>query len=186
MVTASGSLAVLGPDNTTAIVHAATPEAHRQGESCALFADAETQSDAMPHWPQLWRCSTQRLSRVREGVAMVRRRSRLAPDGRLDTGRTVELCTERYVLYKLRLMASRINLSLDPEYSEKLSRLAKRMHVQEGTLAKSLLSTALDGADPDAAHIVRLLDGIPGAYERTQEGIDQAGRREGISLDDLA
>ena len=83
-------------------------------------------------------------------------------------------------------MASRINLSLDPEYSEKLSRLAERMHVQEGTLAKSLLSTALDGADPDAAHIVRLLDGIPGAYERTQEGIDQARRREGLSLDDLA
>lgn len=86
----------------------------------------------------------------------------------------------------MRSMASRINLSLDPEYSEKLSRLAKRMHVQEGTLAKSLLSTALDGADPEAAHIVRLLDAIPGAYERTQEGIDQARRREGISLDDLA
>lgn len=83
-------------------------------------------------------------------------------------------------------MASRINLSLDPEYSEKLSRLAERMHLQEGTLAKSLLSTALDGADPDAAHIVQLLDGIPGAYERTQEGIAQARRGEGVSLDDLA
>jgi hypothetical protein len=83
-------------------------------------------------------------------------------------------------------MAVRINVSLDAEYSEKLSRLAERMHVQEGTLAKSLLSTALDGADPDAAHIVGLLDGIPGAYERTQEGVAQARRGEGVGLDELA
>lgn len=95
-------------------------------------------------------------------------------------------CTGRYDPCRVGLMASRINLSLDPEYSEKLSRLAERMHLQEGTLAKSLLSTALDGADPDAAHIVQLLDGIPGAYERTQEGIAQAQRGDGISLDDLA
>jgi hypothetical protein len=80
---------------------------------------------------------------------------------------------------------ARINVSLDPEYSAKLSRLAERMHVQEGTLAKSLLSTALDGADPDAKHIVELLDSIPGAYERTQEGIEQARRGEGIPLDQL-
>jgi hypothetical protein len=80
---------------------------------------------------------------------------------------------------------ARINVSLDPEYSAKLSRLAERMHVQEGTLAKSLLSTALDGADPDAEHIVELLDSIPGAYERTQQGIEQARRGEGISLDEL-
>jgi hypothetical protein len=83
-------------------------------------------------------------------------------------------------------MATRINVSLDEEYAAKLSRLAKRMHVQEGTLAKSLLSSALDGADPDAAHIVALLDAIPGAYERTREGIAQARRGEGISLDELA
>jgi len=77
-------------------------------------------------------------------------------------------------------------VTLDPEYAAKLSRLAERMHVQEGTPAKSLLSTALDGADPDAEHIVDLLDVIPGAYERTQEGIAQARRGEGISLDELA
>jgi hypothetical protein len=82
-------------------------------------------------------------------------------------------------------VADRINVTLDPEYAAKLSRLAERMHVQEGTLAKSLLSTALDGADPDAEHIVDLLDVIPGADARTQEGIAQA-RGEGISLDELA
>lgn len=84
------------------------------------------------------------------------------------------------------MAANRINVSLEPEYSEKLARLAERMHVQEGTLAKSLLSTALDGADPDAAHIVALLDSVPGAYERTQEGIEQARRGEGIPLSELA
>lgn len=84
------------------------------------------------------------------------------------------------------MAANRINVSLEPEYSEKLARLAERMHVQEGTLAKSLLSTALDGADPEAAHIVALLDSVPGAYERTQEGIDQARRGEGIPLSELA
>lgn len=60
------------------------------------------------------------------------------------------------------------------------------MHVQEGTLAKSLLSTALDSADPDAEHIVELLDGIPDAYDRTQEGIAQARLGEGVPLDELA
>jgi hypothetical protein len=83
-------------------------------------------------------------------------------------------------------VTSRINVSLDEEYAAKLSRLAERMHVQEGTLAKSLLSSALDDADPDAAHIVALLDAIPGAYERAQEGIAQARRGEGIPLDRLA
>jgi len=83
-------------------------------------------------------------------------------------------------------MPTRINVTLDDEYAEKLTRLADRMHVQEGTLAKSLLSSALDSADPEADHIVSLLDAIPGAFERAQEGIAQAGRGEGTALDDLA
>lgn len=81
---------------------------------------------------------------------------------------------------------ARINVSLDPEYSEKLSRLADRMHVQEGTLAKSLLSSALDGADPEAEHIVSLLGSLPGALDRTREGIEQATRGEGVPLSELA
>jgi hypothetical protein len=83
-------------------------------------------------------------------------------------------------------VASRINVSLDEEYAAKLSQLAQRMHVQEGTLAKSLLSSALDSADPEAGHIVALLDAIPGAFERTQEGAAQAHRGEGIPLDRLS
>lgn len=58
--------------------------------------------------------------------------------------------------------------------------------MQEGTLARSLLATALDDADPDAGRITEILDGIPGAWERTQEGLAQAMRGEGTPLDELA
>jgi hypothetical protein len=81
--------------------------------------------------------------------------------------------------------ANRINVTLDDKHAAKLTRLAKRTHVQEGTLARSLLSTALDDADPDAPRITEILDAIPGAWERTQEGLAQAARGEGSPLDDL-
>jgi hypothetical protein len=80
----------------------------------------------------------------------------------------------------------RINVTLEPDYARKLASLAERTHVQEGTLARSLLSSALDDADPDAARITEILDGIPGAWERTQEGLAQAARGEGTPLDELA
>src|SRR2546426_1093827 len=66
--------------------------------------------------------------------------------------------------------AMRLNVTLDPEYAEKLARLAERTRTQEGTLARSLLSHALDEADLDPRHAVDLLDGIPahgGAARRT-------------------
>jgi predicted transcriptional regulator len=80
----------------------------------------------------------------------------------------------------------RINVTLEPDYARKLASLAERTHVQEGTLARSLLSSALDEADPDAARITEILDGIPGAWERAQEGLAQAARGEGTPLDELA
>jgi hypothetical protein len=81
--------------------------------------------------------------------------------------------------------ARRINVTLDEEHAGKLLRLAERTHVQEGTLARSLLSTALDDADPDATRITEVLNAIPGAWERTQEGLAQARRGEGTPLDEL-
>jgi hypothetical protein len=81
--------------------------------------------------------------------------------------------------------AKRINLTLDDEHAHKLALLASRSHVQEGTLARSLLSTALDDADPDATRITEILNAIPGAWERTREGTEQAARGEGKPLDDL-
>jgi hypothetical protein len=80
----------------------------------------------------------------------------------------------------------RINVTLDEAHARKLARLAERTHVQEGTLARSLLSTALDDADPDAKRITEILDAIPGAWERTQEGLAQTRCEEGIPLDELA
>jgi hypothetical protein len=59
------------------------------------------------------------------------------------------------------------------------------MHVQPGTIARSLLSSALDDADPDARNVVELLDGIPSAYERAELGLMQAGAGETISLNEL-
>lgn len=79
----------------------------------------------------------------------------------------------------------RLNITLDDEQSAKLSRLAERMHVQPGTVARSLLANALDGADPDARNVVELLDGIPGAYERAQLGLRQAKAGQTVPLNEL-
>ena len=79
----------------------------------------------------------------------------------------------------------RLNVTLDPERAARLAQLAKRTHVNEGTLARSLLSQALDEADPDPRHIASLLDGIPGAWDRAELGRTQAGAGETIPLDDL-
>lgn len=79
----------------------------------------------------------------------------------------------------------RLNVTLDAEHAAKLARLAERTHVQEGTLARSLLSTAIDDADADARTIVELLDGIPAAHERALVGLEQARSGETVSLDDL-
>lgn len=79
----------------------------------------------------------------------------------------------------------RLNITLDDEQAEKLTRLADRMHLQPGTIARSLLSSALDDADPDAGNVTELLDGIPGALARAELGREQAQAGETISLDEL-
>src|SRR5438477_11703274 len=79
----------------------------------------------------------------------------------------------------------RLNVTLDHAYAAKLAKLAQRTHVNEGTLARSLLSQALDEADPDPRHAAALLDGLPGAFERAQQGLDDAKAGRTIRLDDL-
>ena len=79
----------------------------------------------------------------------------------------------------------RLNITLDEERAAKLEQLAERMHVQPGTLARSLLSSALDESDPDARNVVELLDGIPGAFDRAQLGLEQARAGRTIPLDEL-
>jgi hypothetical protein len=79
----------------------------------------------------------------------------------------------------------RLNVTLDGEHAAKLARMAKRTHTQEGTLARSLLSSAIDEADADARHVVELLDGIPGAFERAQLGVEEARSGRTVGLDEL-
>lgn len=83
-------------------------------------------------------------------------------------------------------MASRrLNITLDEEHARKLSRLAARIHVNEGTLARSLLSTAIEDAEPDADTVVAVLDGIDGAYERARRGREEGQAGGTVPLDDL-
>jgi hypothetical protein len=80
---------------------------------------------------------------------------------------------------------NRFNVVLDAEHAAKLHSLADRTYVNPGTLARSLLSTALDQATPDPATVIALLDAIPGVYESALEGrrAVQAGRV--VRLEDL-
>jgi hypothetical protein len=77
----------------------------------------------------------------------------------------------------------RLNVTLDAEHAAKLERLARRTYAQEGSLARSLLSRAIDEADPDASDMTELLDSIPGAFEAAERGRQQADRGEVIPLD---
>ena len=79
----------------------------------------------------------------------------------------------------------RVNVLLGEEHAAKLYRLADRTHVNAGTLARSLLSTALDQTDPDAATITALLDAVPGAYERAEQGLANVRAGRVVSLDEL-
>lgn len=83
------------------------------------------------------------------------------------------------------MASQRLNITLDEEHARKLSQLAARVHVNEGTLARSLLSTAIDDADPDPDTVVTVLDGIDGAFERAQRGRAQGRSGETVALDDL-
>lgn len=79
----------------------------------------------------------------------------------------------------------RVNVTLDEQRAAKLSRLAARVHVAEGTLARSLLSSAIDDADPDPDNVVALLDAIPSAFDRAQLGLRHAADGNTIPLADL-
>ncbi len=81
--------------------------------------------------------------------------------------------------------SQRVNIVLDDERAVKLRRLAERTHTNPGTLARSLLSTALDEADPDPRTITDLLDRIPGAWDDAMAGLAEANAGKGTRLEDL-
>lgn len=92
--------------------------------------------------------------------------------------------TVRACACTIRLM-ERLNITLDDEQAEKLARIADRMHIQPGTIARSLLSSAIDDAEPDARNVAELLDGLPSAFVRAQLGREQAHAGDTIALDEL-
>lgn len=79
----------------------------------------------------------------------------------------------------------RLFITLDDEQAAKLAQLADRMHVQPGTMARSLLATALDDADPDVENVAALLEGLPGAHERAALGRHQARTGHTVSAGEL-
>ena len=81
--------------------------------------------------------------------------------------------------------ATRFNVQLDERYATKLHELAERTHMNPGTLARSLLSTALDEVTPESSTIMDLLDSIPGAFKRANQGLQEIRSGEGIPLDEF-
>lgn len=78
-----------------------------------------------------------------------------------------------------------VSVALDAERALKLRRLAERTHTSPGTLARSLLSTALDEADPDPRSITALLDRIDGAWEDAKAGLKDAKAGRSVPLEDI-
>ncbi|MEW5990813.1 MAG: hypothetical protein AB1736_05630 [Chloroflexota bacterium] len=78
-----------------------------------------------------------------------------------------------------------MNIVLDEARAAKLRRLAERTHTNPGSLARSLLSSALDEADPDPRNVTDLLDRIDGAWEDALRGTAEADAGEGTPLEEL-
>ena len=81
--------------------------------------------------------------------------------------------------------STRVNIILDEERALKLRHLAERTHTNAGTLARSLLSSALDEADPDPRDVTVLLDGIDGAWDQALAGLADARAGRVVPLEDL-
>jgi len=79
----------------------------------------------------------------------------------------------------------RLNVTLDPASAAKLAKMADRTHVNKDTLAGLLLSRALDEDDSDERRIPGLLDGLQGALERAQQGVEDAKAGLTVTLDEL-
>jgi predicted transcriptional regulator len=78
-----------------------------------------------------------------------------------------------------------MNVTLDGDSAARLSRLAERAQTERETLASSLLSRAIDEAEADAEDVAGVLNGISGAFERAQHGLEQAHSGQTVPLDGL-
>ena len=78
-----------------------------------------------------------------------------------------------------------MDITLDEEHTDRLTKLASRIRAQPDVVARFLLTAALDDADSDPLETVKTLDGIPGAYERAIVGLAQAKSGKTVQLRDL-
>lgn len=84
-----------------------------------------------------------------------------------------------------RVVDQALIVHLDAAHTARLAEIAERIHLSPESVARSLLSTALDQRDPDATVITAVLDAIPGAFEHAQRGLEEAQSGQAIPLDDL-
>lgn len=101
---------------------------------------------------------------------------------------TAELTRNVRIRVRLALVpgaSRRLNVMLDPAYAAKLAKLAERTHVNEGTLARLLLTQALDQADPHPRDVAALLDGLAGALGLANQGLKDARAGRTVKLDDI-
>lgn len=81
--------------------------------------------------------------------------------------------------------SSRVNIVLEAEHAEKLKLLAERTHVAPGTLARALLTSAIEEADPSPRDVTALLDTIEGAFEVAETGMAEVSAGQFVRLEDL-
>ena len=81
--------------------------------------------------------------------------------------------------------ANRVNVLLGDEHASKLRQMAERVHVSPGTLARSLLSQALDDAEPLSTNITAVLDSIDGAFEHAETGWTEASEGRFVDLENI-
>ena len=80
---------------------------------------------------------------------------------------------------------NRVNVVLGDEHWAKLRLLAERVQVSPGTLARLLLSRALDDAESSSTSITALLDSIDGAFERTVVGSADVAAGRYVDIEDI-
>lgn len=95
------------------------------------------------------------------------------------------MCAVSCTVTRMVKSSSRVNVILDEEHALKLHRLAERTHTNAGTIARSLLSMALEEADPDPRDVTALLDRIPGAFDRAQRGLTESRSGPETPVEDL-
>lgn len=78
-----------------------------------------------------------------------------------------------------------LRVVLDDDHHARLTCMAKRIEVDRDALAGSLLASVLDGAETDGGELTRVLEAIPGAWERTELGRAQGAAGETTPLDQL-